>query len=226
MKSCSRVPTARITSAFSAILLAELEPVTPIGPILSGWVATRLARPAMVSTTGMLWVSAKAVSSATAPEYCTPPPAMIIGPLGGFQQRRRLGDLVGIRPDAADAVHRLLEEFQRIVVGPALNVLGQPQECGAAIRRIQHGGDRRRQRLDDLRRMGDPVPVAGHGFEGVVHAEAGIAEMLELLQHRIRQPRDIGVAAQHQHRQPVGVGQGRRGERGWRCRARPMRCRT
>jgi hypothetical protein len=37
-----------------------------------------------------------------------------------------------------------------------------------------------------------------------------IAEMLELLQHRVGQPGQEDVAAQHQHRQPVGVRQRRR----------------
>ena len=54
VKSCNRVPTARITSAFSAIAFALSDPVTPMGPIFSGWVASMLARPAMVSTTGKL----------------------------------------------------------------------------------------------------------------------------------------------------------------------------
>ena len=35
VKSCNRVPTAKITSARSAIVLALSEPVTPRGPILS-----------------------------------------------------------------------------------------------------------------------------------------------------------------------------------------------
>jgi hypothetical protein len=61
--------------------------------------------------------------------------------------------------------------------------------------------------LQDLRGVGDPVPEAGDGFEGIVHAEGRIAEMFQLLQHRVGQAGDEGVAAQHQHRQAVGMGQ-------------------
>ena len=68
VKSCRRVPTASTTSASAASALADVQPVTPTGPAFSGWAATRLALPATVSTTGMPWRSANAVSSAAASE--------------------------------------------------------------------------------------------------------------------------------------------------------------
>ena len=37
VKSCSRVPTARITSASPASAFAEVEPMMPIGPACAGW---------------------------------------------------------------------------------------------------------------------------------------------------------------------------------------------
>ena len=81
VKSCSLVPMARITSASAAMALALSEPVTPIGPMFNECVASKLARPAMVSTTGMSCFSAKDCRISVALEYCTPPPAMIIGRL-------------------------------------------------------------------------------------------------------------------------------------------------
>ena len=85
VKSCKRVPTAIIRSALFAIVLALLEPVTPIGPMFNGALAKRFARPAIGSTIGMLCILAKLVSSDTAPEYCTPPPAIIIGLLADIK---------------------------------------------------------------------------------------------------------------------------------------------
>ncbi len=68
VKSSSRVPTASTTSASAASALADVHPVTPIGPALSGCAASSVALPATVSTTGMLWVSAKRCSSSSASE--------------------------------------------------------------------------------------------------------------------------------------------------------------
>ena len=68
VKSCSRVPTARTTSASAANALAEVHPVEPIGPALSGCEARRLAFPATVSTTGMLWRSANSLNASSASE--------------------------------------------------------------------------------------------------------------------------------------------------------------
>ena len=40
VKSCRRVPTAMTTSASAASAFADVQPVTPIGPALSGWAAS------------------------------------------------------------------------------------------------------------------------------------------------------------------------------------------
>ena len=79
VKSCILVPTASTTSACAAMALAEVHPVTPMGPQLSGWWAGSEVRPAVVSTTGMPWASAKAASCSSARDQRTPPPAMIRG---------------------------------------------------------------------------------------------------------------------------------------------------
>ena len=55
--------------------------------------------------------------------------------------------------------------------------------------------------------MGDAIPIAGHGLESIIQSERRIVEMFELLQHRIRQAGEEGVAAEHQQRQPVGMGE-------------------
>ena len=79
VKSCILVPTASTASASAAMALADVQPVTPMGPQLSGWCAGSEVRPAVVSTTGMPWASAKAASCSSASDQRTPPPAMIRG---------------------------------------------------------------------------------------------------------------------------------------------------
>ena len=51
---------------------------------------------------------------------------------------------------------------------------------------------------------GDPVPVAHDRPECVVHRGRRVAEVLDLLQHRVGQPALERVAGEQQHRQPVG----------------------
>ncbi len=50
------------------------------------------------------------------------------------------------------------------------------------------------------------------GLEGVGHAKGRIAEVLQLLKDRVGQPGQEIVAAKHQHRQAVGMGQGGSGQ--------------
>ena len=68
VKSCSRVPAASTTSARAASALACGAPVTPIGPAYSGWSATSVDLPAIVSTTGTPCCSAKLRRRASASE--------------------------------------------------------------------------------------------------------------------------------------------------------------
>ena len=96
-----------------------------------------------------------------------------------------VGNVARIGRRTTNAVHALLEELFRIVVRPSLHVLGQTEESRSAIGGVEHGGDRLRQGLQDLRRMHDPVPEPRHRLESVIHAERRVAEMLDLLQNGI-----------------------------------------
>mmetsp|Transcript_7235 Transcript_7235/g.12045 ORF Transcript_7235/g.12045 Transcript_7235/m.12045 type:complete len:538 (+) Transcript_7235:1195-2808(+) len=126
---------------------------------------------------------------------------------GCREQGDRIRHLCVIRRLATDPVHFLLEPGGGIVIGPALHILRQTDEGRAAVGGVQHGGNGIGQRLDNLRRMGDPIPITHNGLEGVIHAKGRIAKVLHLLQDRIGQAGDVGVAAQHQHRQAVCMGQ-------------------
>ena len=68
VKSCNRVPSATTTSDCAASALADVHPVTPIGPALSACDASNDALPATVSTTGMLCAVANAANSFSARE--------------------------------------------------------------------------------------------------------------------------------------------------------------
>ena len=133
MKSWSRVPTASTTSASAASALAEVAPITPIGPTFIGWSWTRTVRPAMVSTTGTLWLLGEGGERS--------PAQRIVDAAAGDDQRllrlaeqlRRFAELVGVGPRPRDAVDGLLEELDRIVEGLGLDVLGKADEGRAAV---------------------------------------------------------------------------------------------
>ena len=127
-----------------------------------------------------------------------------------FSKRGRAGDLAAVRPRAADVVDARLEERLRIVEGELLRVLAEAEEGRPAIGRVEHRRDRLRQRGDDLLRMRDAVPVAGHGAEGVVHRRGRIVEVLDLLQHRVGPAVGENVAGEEEDRQPVRHGARRR----------------
>ena len=80
------------------------------------------------------------------------------------------------------------------------------------------------RRGDDLRRVADAVPIATDRLEGVVHRHRGIAEMLDLLQHRVWQPVGKRITGEQQHGQAVGVGHTRRGHH-IQCSGPNRRCR-
>ena len=126
------------------------------------------------------------------------------------QHRRGFGNALAVGARARDGPDPLLEEFLRVVEGELLRVLGERDEGGAAVARVEHGGDGLRHRGHELRRMRDPVPVARDRLEGVVHGDGRIAEMLDLLEHRIGQAVHEGIAREDQDRQAVGMGRARR----------------
>ena len=127
-----------------------------------------------------------------------------------LQERGGLDHTNAVRARARDGPHLLLEELVRIVEGELLGILGERDEGRAAVARIEHGGDGLRHRGHELRRVGDPVPVARDRLEGVVHGDGGVAEVLDLLEHRVRQPVGEGIAREDQDRQAVGMGRARR----------------
>ncbi len=102
-----------------------------------------------------------------------------------------------------------VEERQRVVEGLGLDVLGEAEEGRPAACRVEHGGDRLRQRRDDLLGPRDAVPVANDGLVAVVDGEGRVAELLDLLEHGVRRAVGEGVAGEEKDRQPVGHGDGR-----------------
>ena len=108
-----------------------------------------------------------------------------------------------------------------VTLGPHLRLsarfhraLGTGVSAAEAMRRLLYAGavavaatekgQRRKEELSALEELlgpGDPVPVAGHRLEGVVDLYRRVAEMLDLLQHRVGPPVGEDIAAQDQHRQ-------------------------
>ena len=130
--------------------------------------------------------------------------------LGGAVQRRSCsGHVARVGARTTDVVDPGVEEPRRIVVGLGLDVLRECQEGGATRRRVEHDGERLRERLDDLLGTGDAIPVARHGLERVGHRDRRVAEVLDLLEHRVDDAVLERVAGDEQHREPVGVGHGR-----------------
>ena len=144
----------------------------------------------------------------------------------GLGRGRQLA-MVGAQP--AQLVHDGLEQPHGEVPGLGLHVLRQADEGRAAIGRVDHRGDRERQRLRDLRRARDAVPVARDRPERVVDGDRRLAEVLDLLQHGIGDARVERVAGQQQQRQAIGVGHrcgrdqvhGAGADRGRRCHQLP-----
>ena len=87
-----------------------------------------------------------------------------------------------------------------------LNILRQTDESRAARRRIEHGLQRLGQGGHQLFGVGDPVPVAHHRLKAVVDGHRRLAEVLDLLQHRVGAAVLEGVAGEDQQRQTVGHG--------------------
>ncbi len=113
--------------------------------------------------------------------------------------------LAAIGTGTARLVHPPFEEALGIVIGFALGVLAERQERRPAIGRIEHRGDRLGQRLEDLLRPRDAVPIAGDGPERIVDGERWIMEVLDLLQDRIGKTAGEHVAGKQEHRQAIGV---------------------
>ncbi len=121
----------------------------------------------------------------------------------GARQRPALRE----RPAQVPLARR--EERERHVERLRLHVLGQRDRDGARLGRVgEHAHGRERDRVQLIGPL-HAVEEARERAERVVHAHARVVRVLELLQHRIRDPRREGVARQEQRRQPVGRCEGR-----------------
>ena len=101
---------------------------------------------------------------------------------------------------------RSVEEAFGIVIGLGLHVLAEGQRHRPAFGRIgqhRHGAVERRDQLLGPR---DAVEIARHRPEAVIDATRAVAEILDLLQHRIGQAVGEDIAGQQQHRQAVDMG--------------------
>ena len=65
-------------------------------------------------------------------------------PLGLAQHAGGAGDLAAVGAGTARLMHALVEEALGIVIGFALRILAEGQECRSAVGRVEHGGDRLR----------------------------------------------------------------------------------
>ena len=111
-----------------------------------------------------------------------------------------------------------LEEALGPVVGLGLHVLAEGQRHRAAVGRVGHRAEGARQRGQQLLGPGDAVEIAADRPEAVVGADRAVAEILDLLQHRVGAAAGEDVAGQQQHRQAVHMGQRRGGHHVGRAR--------
>ncbi len=135
------------------------------------------------------------------------------------QRRHRSSELPSIGPGPHDRVMPRCQELIRDVEGQRLHVLGQPDQRRAAVGGVEHRVDRQRERREDLVGHRDPIPVARHRPERIVHRGRGHAEVLDLLQNRIGRARRERVAGEQQQRDPVRVRHAGRGDHVRRARS-------
>ena len=129
-------------------------------------------------------------------------------PLGAAQQLHRHRQLRRIGGEAARPRHMGREERLRIVERLGLHILGHAERHRPAFGGIGQHLHRARQRGQQLFRPGDAIPIARHRPEAIIGGDRGIAEILDLLQHRIGPAAGIDIAGQQQQRQPVHMGDG------------------
>ena len=213
-----------MTSASAASALAAAVPVTPMAPRLSGWLAGSADLPAWVSPTGMPWRSQNSRSAAAASEYSTPPPQII----SGWRAARTTG-AARVSSSRAGGVRRGLQtrsanrlagqsQASACTSWHSASVTG-PQPAGS-VRTCMARWKARHQLLGPR----DAVEVARQRPQAVVGRDEPVAEVLELLQHRVGPARGEHIAGQQQHRQAVDVRHRRGG--GEVGRARPDRGRA
>lgn len=205
MKSCSRVPTARTTSASAATTFADVEPVMPSGPAVEGVRVRhqRAARGGLGDGNAVpLGEVQRAPPGAGVPDAAAEHQQR---PLGRAQHARGLGDGPAVRARPQRPVRDRLEQRLGEVVRLRLDVLRQRQDDRARVGRVREHPRDLRQRREQLLGPGDAVEVAADRTEGVVDRRGAVAEGLDLLQHRVRRAAGERVARQQQDRQPVRV---------------------
>ena len=94
-------------------------------------------------------------------------------------------DLAQARAGAAAVPFLGREELGRPVEGLGLHVLAEGERDRAAVGGVGHGGEGARERGQQLLGAGDAVEVAADRAEGVVDGHGAVAEVLDLLQHRV-----------------------------------------
>ena len=99
------------------------------------------------------------------------------------------------------------EELGRPVVGLGLHVLAEGERDRAAVGGVGHGGEGAGERGQELLGAGDAVEVAADRAEGVVGGDGAVAEVLDLLQHRVGGAVGEDVAGDEEDGEAVDVRQ-------------------
>lgn len=101
-------------------------------------------------------------------------------------------EFVGIGLYTALTPHARFEKRPGIVISLGLDILAQAQRHRAAGGGVGQHRHRARQHVDDLLGPRDPVEQTRDGAETVVRTHRRIAEILDLLEHRIGTAADLG----------------------------------
>ena len=129
--------------------------------------------------------------------------------LGAFENFERLSQTILVGARTRNDMDGRFEKGFRVIPGHFLHVLRQRDESRAAIRRIEQDSDSLWQRRDNLFRVGNAIPIARHGAEGIIDVDRRVTEMLNLLHYRIGTAIDECVTGEQQNRQAVGMGNAR-----------------
>ena len=108
-------------------------------------------------------------------------------------------DLIG--RGAADAPQFFVEKLFRIVIGLGLCVLAEGQCHRSGLRGIGHHLHGAGQGGQQVFGAGDAVEITADGAEAVVGGDRAVAEILNLLQHRVGAAGGEDVAWDQQHRE-------------------------
>ena len=125
------------------------------------------------------------------------------------QHLQRPRQLLARRRRAPQAPRSLLEQARRPTQRLGLHVLTQRERHRAAARRVRQHLHRAIEGDHQLLRSRDAIEVARQRPQAIVRRDESVAEILELLQHRIGPTGRKHVSRQQQHGQPIDVGDGR-----------------